>query len=132
MNIHNTINLIISDISALTNKEALVYFTKTLNSYSVQINNGIGQLEAFNNAVHAPTRKVNVQKQQEQEHIKKIAKNKKYRTLARYQDIVVEQRAISVSYEKIAKYLNSHKIMRQDFTFNRQYIYEFCKNRGIS
>jgi hypothetical protein len=115
----------------MTKKELQIYISNLLRSYELKCKYGEPKLVSFENSILNPTLKLNTNK--EERVYDQVLKNKsrKYRTLVRYEFKLREMRKQNISYEKIVKYLNSHKLSNQKIKYNKVYIYRFCQKKGI-
>ncbi len=126
-NFHKSIRKLYIKITQLDKMEVEKYVLNILKSYELKTRYGELQIEAFENSILNPTTKLKTNK--EEEIYEQVLKNKskKYRTLVRYQYKIEQLREQGVSYQNIAKYINSHRASNLQIKYCKIYIYRYCK-----
>ena len=91
-NIHKAICILNNNLKNKNKKEAHEYLSIILNSYSLQMRYSVPMLNAFVNSIYTPTTKKNESKEQKIKHLTKLSNNEKYRTIVRYEEIIMAKR----------------------------------------
>lgn len=125
-NFHKSINCLNEDIKVLNKKDTENKMREILNSFLQQNKYGIPLLEAFENSIYNPSIKENMKKEKEILKQSKKVKSKKYALLLRYKTTIFDLKKAKNGSRKIAKYLNSHKLI--NIKVSHTYVNDFIKS----